>query len=590
MIDGSKITAEDILENQRYLKGYLLSKVPEADLSDGSFFNDVVVRSMSYVLALFEKEAGNIKSRMHVDNVSLSEDSTSSQILDNIASNFFITRNEGNFSYGTIRVEVSSNSSPVVIQPQTRFTKSSGVNFMYEGGADEATPLIFSTSELKASVDSSGLPTGTYFVDVPVAGEVEFIGSELAPGLFESSSPSIPGVVSIRNLDPFTLADSLESNYEFSQRIKSSLTHRGFSSSLGIKSHLLDTLTDLSRVTVIGATSPMMRRDTLRLDGVETQFKTLGKANVYFHSSASKVSRVLTINNSDLPVPQDSGLLKIPIGRDTLTNLVSVDDFPQNRVDKIVDSQGAIVAVLENNISVGNSADYVADNHLEVVYDDIDSEGAPNTSGYLFSRTNLESLHLLVPHPGGTNNLSIQLDAVIPNLVIPVESELYSDSNSVPNLDILAYSSTVKRVYLKISYFRNSDFSGDIPEKSLAADIASYVNSRNSYGLELEIPDLASHLLSDYSFVISGIDLSETSMEMSLFLPNGVTVVYEAGYTTALSAPSTREYYILRSPGGDIRRYSYLPENYLGGMQVDDSTCALVCFASDIQLVESVRQ
>lgn len=590
MIDGSKITADDIVENQRYLKGFLLSKVPEADLSDGSFFNDVVIRSMAYVLALFEKESTNIKSRMHVDNVALSEDTTASQILDNIASNFFVTRNNGTFSNGTVRVEISSNSASVLIQPQTRFVKSSGVNFMYAGGADESTPLFIPIDSLKETLGTDGSPTGTFFFDVPVVGETEFIGSELAPGFFESASPSIPNLVSIRNIDPFTLADSLESNYEFAQRIKESITHRGFSSSKGMRAHLLDTIDSLSKVTVVGATSSLMRRDMLEIDGIESTFKTLGKCNVYYHSSASIVERTLSFPADSVPTALSSGLVSLPIGRESLTNLLNIDDFGYSRIDKIYDSQGNLVLILKDNTAVDSTdSDYADSNHLEIKYNDIDSTSAPNTSGYLFSRTNLESMSILVPHPGQGAGVSLIVSAVVPDSVAPVENEIYSTDNSVPNLDILAYSSTCKRVYLNISYFRNPDYVGDIPEAALAADIADYVNSLNSSNDELELPELVSHILSEFSFIVSGIDLSETSIEMSMLLPNGVTVVHSVASSTSLNSSSTRPYYNLPTSTGTIKRWNYLPDNYLANLQVDDSTCALICFPKDITLVESTR-
>ena len=76
---------------------------------------------------------------------------------------------------------------------------------------------------------------------------------------------------------------------------------------------------------------------------------------------------------------------------------------------------------------------------------------------------------------------------------------------------------------------------------------------------------------------------------MSILLPNGVTVVFESKYTTALSDPSTRPYYILPSSGSYLRRYDYLPDKYLDNLQVNDSTCALVCLEGDIELVESTR-
>ena len=69
MNSGADISQDDIVDYQRHLKGYLLDKVPEADLVEGSFLNDVVIKSMAYVVALFDKEAKSIKSRLSAENL-----------------------------------------------------------------------------------------------------------------------------------------------------------------------------------------------------------------------------------------------------------------------------------------------------------------------------------------------------------------------------------------------------------------------------------------------------------------------------------------------------------------------------------------
>ena len=115
MNSGAEISQDDVVEYQRYLKGYLLSKVPEADLVEGSFLNDVVVKSMAYVVALFDKETKSIKSRLSLQNLDDLEDLTAVQALDNLAANFFISRNEGQFAAGIVRVVLSSNERAVVV-------------------------------------------------------------------------------------------------------------------------------------------------------------------------------------------------------------------------------------------------------------------------------------------------------------------------------------------------------------------------------------------------------------------------------------------------------------------------------------------
>ena len=582
MINGVTVTRDEILEHQRHLRGFLSEQVPEADLTDGSFINDVVVRSMAYVVALFHKEAQNIKSRVSVNDVSTVEDGTAAQVLDDLASNFFIYRNNGTFSRGIIRVLVNTNEFPVSILPLTRFTKAIGVNFAYEGGTDGETALIIGVDDFTAEVDSAGVASGNYYFDVPVVGEVEFLGSELAPGNFMSVTPSIRGLVRAFNESPFSLAESQESNFEFASRIKTSLTNRGMSSSLGIQTHLLDSIDNIQKVKAIGSSNPLMRRDLLTIGGTTSSFKTLGKCNIYASMGFNYVKKQISIVN---PSPNTT-FVTIEIPTTDMKRVASVIQASLWKlVNKIYDSNETHVVTLQNNVRQEDTdGTYAATSkHLEFTYLDIPDVNAVNAAGYLHANTPKERLAVKIKSTEPANIIEIEfLTSNTPELV---ETEVGLENNDIPGLDSLVYSYTVKYLTVDIKYFLVKDPPGDLPTAFIKADLARYVNSLAVSNANVMLQEIYSYFVEEYSSYVSGIDASESSMEMSVFLPNGVTVYFKTGTSTSFSSPSTRSFYLVES-NVTLTEYDYLPTDYLLNLQVGDDTCTVYLDPAKITLTE----
>lgn len=581
MNSGSDISKEDIIEYQRYLKGYLLDKVPEADLVEGSFLNDVVVKSMAYVVALFDREASSIKSRLSIENLEDLEDLTAVQALDNLASNFFISRNEGQFATGIVRVVLSSNERAAVITPLTRFTKSDGIHFMYAGGVDGETSLVVANTDLIEIFNSSGQPTGTWYFDVPVIGEAEFLGSSLNPGIFRAVNPSIPNLIRVENVDPFTPADELEPNIDFAERIKSSITHRGLSSAIGIKTYLLDSIPSLKKVEVISSTSPLLSRDILSSGTGLTNFKTLGKCNIYSSLGVAKLDKTIARSAGSLPAAINS-LITLEVPRTEIKNLLAVSlssDF--TRIDKIFNSLGEHIVTLKNNVLVGDSDGTHVEpgTHVEFTYLDVEDTSVPNSRGEFFSRTNKERLAVKINETSA--DVALPLTCLVSVGSELVEAEIYSEDNRVPSIDSLSYCFNVKNLILDIKYFKTST-ENTLPGDALKADLSRYVNDFCEQNTNISLGDIFSYILEEYSPYVSGIDFSDTSSRMSMFLPNGVTVFFTVGSNTSMG--SVEAYYELPETGIKIK--NYLPSDYLTSLQVGDSTSIVRLLPENITFTE----
>ena len=454
---------------------------------------------------------------------------------------------------------------------------------MYAGGIDGETSLIVSNTDLIEIVDDEGENTNTWYFEVPVIGESEFLGSSLAPGTFQSVNPSIANLLRVENIDPFTSAEELEPNIVFAERIKSSITHRGFSSSYGIKTYLLDTVPNLKRVEVIGSTSSLLSRDVLTSGSVVTNFKTLGKCNIYSSMGTAEQSKTITRAASSFPEPV-GGLLTLEVNRNEVKNLLAIGSIgAYTRIDKVFNSLNQHLVTLKDNVLVEDSdGTYVEPStHLEFTYLDIEDTNTPNSTGAFFSRTKKERFAVKINTVAA--DVSIPLNCLISIGSEAVEAEVENEENQVPSIDTLSYCFSVKNLRLDIKYFR-VDTEDTVPVDALKADLANYINSFCEQNTDISLGEIYSYILGEYSAYISGIDFSETSSWMNIFLPNGVTVYFLVVSSTSLS--TAESYYELPNTG--IKVKNYLPADYLSSLQVGDATTLVRVLSNNITFTEVV--
>ena len=202
--------------------------------------------------------------------------------------------------------------------------------------------------------------------------------------------------------------------------------------------------------------------------------------------------------------------------------------------------------------------------------------------GYIFSRTKKERLFIGV-NPTDSNE-SLDLSSIVPRVPSLVESKISLEENEILGLDILCYSFSLKNLIVDIKYFRNPNVDS-VSTSFLKTDLARYVNKLSDSQENITIQDVYSYILESYGSFISGIDFSESSFEMSIFLPNGRTVFFEIGTSTSLASPNTKEYYFLDSTR-TARRTSYLPSSYFTYHQVGDSTCQVYLDPENITFTE----
>jgi hypothetical protein len=551
MLDRIKVSSADVQRLSSSIVAYLNGTIPDANFSDGTALHDLVVVPIATVIAALEGDVNQLESRLAIQKLLEDETESAASMLDQLASNFFISRNTGSRSEGVVQITLSSNDA-FTLPIGTLFEKSPGVEFVY----DQEQPLVVASTDMEPETNSDGSFTGNYVANVFVTASRDGIGSGLIPGKFTSMTNSPKNLISITNKDTFTEVDEQESNFEFASRLKDALTYRGFNTERSIRTVLLDSIDSVINVYVVGAGDPAMQRDVLNI-GTHNKIHTLGKINVIADTGFSIVSTDVTsaeeYSFSALQIEDNTGT-KIP-ARYELDGRVfygdkSVDDLPA-------------------------SNEYRQD--IEAKYWTLDYSD-PN-----FARTLIQDATLTCTEANALARL------YSPRSTLAVETYISNEGVAPLGVDLQVYYPALKLLSIKISYTKNPELPSDqFPESFIQSSISRYIKSSQSARGYFSVADLYGYIGSTFSTFISSIDFGGSSVGYSLLLPDGSNVHYECNSDTSVEK-STSYYFNYKIINGEVGYEvvrNHVTVEYLNSLQISDEYCVLYCDPKEITLEE----
>lgn len=272
------------------------------------YFPDVVLREGTAAYDLFAKAYAILHhEQLDAQDVVLSRldprnyNSMSEAAMDRLAANWFLTRNQGGLSSGSVRIYFSEPSE-VPIPVNFEVGTGSGLKFK--------TNSVFSYSQSQLESQQQG---NTYYCDIQVY--AEDFGSEYNIGIGEITevlSPLYLPWVSISNLQPFTGGATRESNADFYSRIVNSVNTRELLITKGsMTAALLQNFPTLLDVETLGYGDDGMERDVVyglalpnHIPYREENFamKTKG-SNIYNDNEAFYASMEFDTDGSGDPIP-----------------------------------------------------------------------------------------------------------------------------------------------------------------------------------------------------------------------------------------------------------------------------------------------
>lgn len=235
-------------EITNYIKNKILEAVPDADVRDGSALNDLLISPLSSVLDPFITEQRNLLVYLS-DN---DPESIPDDVLDGIASNFFVTRITGDQITGTVRIYFDR---PVDLEvPQnTVFTATNGLRYF------STTTNSITRADMAINVEGALYHSGDIVIEAEEAGEA-----------YEAPANTITSVgtvsqtpVRVRNPQPLVTNNTRETNTQLVERIQETFVTSSLSSKKSIEKMIKANFSAIRDVEVVGAGDIRMTRDVL---------------------------------------------------------------------------------------------------------------------------------------------------------------------------------------------------------------------------------------------------------------------------------------------------------------------------------------
>jgi hypothetical protein len=249
ILPGITPTSDQIQQAELLAVQTLQGQYPDLDLRTGTAVRDLVIQPTAYMMALLEQALNYYFENNTIAGIT---NDTPSTILDEILSNWFLTRNLGTYAVISVRLYFARQKN-VVLSSSTYFSPDN--NLLYYPTSSTTIP---STS---MSYDNN---LNEYYVDVQLQAAAQGTAYNLSSG----------NLLYFSNFDPYFLSASInylvtasiagETNSEFISRASTAISTRNLINNPSIISNLEAEFNYLTQVVPIGYGDPEMVRDQIQ--------------------------------------------------------------------------------------------------------------------------------------------------------------------------------------------------------------------------------------------------------------------------------------------------------------------------------------
>lgn len=449
--------AESIADTQLRLETTTKETNPDADISPGSVLSELVIKLAATEQNQLTNEISDLATAQSID-LALEQTPVNSTLIDQIASNFLVTRIQGTKSTGKIQVYVTASRN-YILSTSFQFVQPS-------------TGLLYT---LPASVTASPSP-GTnevqlvqqgarYYFIVPViaadVGSEYQVNNQTVFALADGTT--LPNFVEAKAFGNFTSAQGTETDTELISRLKLGQSFKTLCSPVSVEATLKDLYPQIKAISIVGGGDPEMDRDT---DNV-FQMKTFGLANVYMRSSfgletinvtltATKTSA--TLNQWELEVTGDEVAGFYRLQKLLPTNANYDGTYPITSQTYGFDP--ALPGQRGNKLSTATQARFTKYQNLTLVFENKN----PNYVNGAYTTTNAPI--------DSTDSVLVVLEYT--PLVLEVQN-LFLGNERIPSADYLVKAMMPCFVTMELNVAQ-SQYVDPIDIESLRQDIFNYIN------------------------------------------------------------------------------------------------------------------
>lgn len=299
--------SETIDQTVTRLQTFITENYPQADVAPGSVLNELLLKLAASVQNSLYNDITAVGQQNTFSEVEAATTDTYSSAMDEVASNYGITRIEGTYSTGTIKVNVSESrtyfipSGTIFLQPL--------IEANYVTTQDWTVAPVPASGQLQLYQDTSGL----YYFLLPLQSQTTGSQYQVSSGSpFQLvSTNNLVGFVQAVAYGSFTSGTSQETDKEMLARLRTGLNTTSLISPAAIQAKLQADIPNFQTVSVIGAGDPELLRATRGMFG----FFALGMADVYVRTSLGVENVSITKTGTKIA----AGQWQIDLG---------VDDYP----------------------------------------------------------------------------------------------------------------------------------------------------------------------------------------------------------------------------------------------------------------------
>ena len=254
------LTQTDIRDAENFLVQFQSEQIPDASFEVGSATRDILIKGFAYLYAFIRGEIDRVSARQSILRIKeeLTDADDIAQAVDEILSNWFVTRKGGSGSRMTARFHFSQKRD-FSVPSSSRFWRTNAAVFYIDTTTD---PYVVSSNILLPVYDSKGVLID-YVVDVPMRAARTGTGYNIPPGKFVQVQ--VPGGLPYFSYAENTEASSgglgAESTDALIERSNTAISVRNLINNRSCDATLQEQFPEIIGTLTIGMGEPEMIRD-----------------------------------------------------------------------------------------------------------------------------------------------------------------------------------------------------------------------------------------------------------------------------------------------------------------------------------------
>lgn len=279
-----ELSQDNVTYAEEFLASLLDEEVDNGKFGKGTALRDLVVKSMAYVFAHLQKENEEIRSMqslLSIANIATGDPDTDRAVTsatDALMSNWFITRNAGNFARGAVVINANTRQD-YIIPGNNRFTYNRALAF-YPDVVDPSQSIIIRESELLPVIALDGTVEAYQFRLNVVAAKTG-AAYNVPASTWESGGQFSPFVTGLFNTTTFDGGQGRETTSDIVTRASTAIAVRNLINPRSIEATLTDRYPSINRMLITGMGDEEMLRDLKAITQSGVELHVGGHFDIY---------------------------------------------------------------------------------------------------------------------------------------------------------------------------------------------------------------------------------------------------------------------------------------------------------------------